>query len=129
MKRTTIIKLLLSVLALVAVANHQLVTPARAADLTNGFGDTCNGTGTWHFVNPQADGACVDLTVTFSCGGTIVEETVTPFKCNTNTINYNVVTTTGDCTLIAASNDAPGKIVLSSLDCEAAPTPTPTPTP
>jgi hypothetical protein len=141
MKRTTIVTLLLSVLALVAVGHHQLArrsnqalcglaTPALAADLTNGFGDTCNGTGTWHFVNPHADGDCEPLTVTFSCGGTIVTKTASIFKCNTNTTNYNTIQTSGDCTLISASNTAPGKVVLSSLFCApATPTPTPTPTP
>ena len=54
MKRTTIVALLLSVLALVAVAHHQLATRARAATLSNGSLQTCNGTGTWHFVNPQS---------------------------------------------------------------------------
>jgi len=79
MKRTTNFTLLLSVLALVAVAHHQLVTPARAADLNPGnIGATCNGTGTWHFVNNQVGPGqpAGTLVATFSCG----IETVTAFK-------------------------------------------------
>ena len=142
MNRTKILTLLLAVLALVAVGHHQLtqmskqvlntqlVPAAEAADLSNGVGDTCNGTGTWHFVNPQANGDCEPLTVNFSCGGTLVTETASIFKCNTNTTNFNTIQTSGNCTLISASNGAPGKVVLSSLACTAAtPTPTPTGTP
>ena len=84
MKRNTIVKLLLSVLALVAVANHQLVTPARAAVLEDPVGITCNGTGTWHFVNNQV-GAVLPpgtLIATFSCG----PETATAFKVNPTTV-------------------------------------------
>jgi len=141
MKRTTIVTLLLSVLVLVAVAHHQLARisnralsalapPALAATLSNGSLQTCNGTGTWHFVNPQSDGDCEPLTVTFSCGGTLVMKTASIFKCNTNTTNYNTIQTSGDCALVSASNTSPGKVVLSSLFCaEATPTPSPSPSP
>src|SRR6516164_2270949 len=94
-------KLVLSVLALVAVANHQLVTPARAAVLEDPVGITCNGTGTWHFVNDQV-GAVLppgDLIAVFSCGK---KEGVTAFKVNPNGNQEFVVQTTGDCMLQAA---------------------------
>jgi hypothetical protein len=108
-----------------------IVTRARAAELGGQFvGDRCNGTGTWHFVNPQNGGDCEPLTVTFNCGGTIVTDTISAFSCLNNTTNYNTIQTSGDCTLVSASNTAPGKVVLSSLVCTAAtPTPTPPPTP
>src|SRR5262245_8684132 len=129
MKRTTNFTLLLSVLALVAVANHQLVTPARAANLNPGNkGATCNGDGVWHFVNNQTGGQQTPgtLTVIFSCG------TVTnpmPSKINQNVQQW-VVTTTGNCTLQDASTNLQGTLVLSNFECAAAtPTPTPTPTP
>jgi len=107
-----------------------IATPADAATLSNGVPSSCNGTGTWHFVNPQSNGDCERLTVMFSCGGSPFNTTATVKQCNTNTTNYNTIQTTGDCTLIGASNDAPGKIVLSNFSCvPATPTPTPTPTP
>jgi len=137
MKRTTIVKLLLSVLALVAVANHQLVTPARAADLSpeqiaEQF--NCPGTGTWHFVNPQVGAVFppATLVAVFSCG----TEGVTAFKVNPNGNQQFVVQTTGNCMLKVAftfeenGSPMPGKLVLSDFTCAAAtPTPTPTVTP
>ena len=129
MKRTTILKLLLSVLALVAVAQ------ARAADLKNDIGATCNGTGTWHFVNNQVGffGAAGTLTATFSCG----TQTVTAFKVNPNGNQQFIVETTGTCTLLSAFTTLadgvtpmPGNLLLSDFVCAAAtPTPTPTATP
>jgi hypothetical protein len=130
MKRTTIVNLLLSVLALVAVALalHQLVTQVRAADLTNDIGATCNGTGVWHFVNNQV-GAVLPpgtLTANFSCGSV----TVTAFKVNPNGNQQFNVVTSGSCSLLSASTNLPGKLVLSDFTCLAGtPTPTPTPSP
>jgi hypothetical protein len=107
-----------------------IVTPASAATLSNGSLQTCSGTGTWHFVNPQNGGDCEPLTVDFTCDGNIVEKTATVRQCNTNTTNYNTIQTSGSCTLLAATNTSPGKVVLSDLFCvSATPTPTPTPTP
>lgn len=127
MKRTTISKLLLSALALIA-ANHHLVTPARAADLTNDIGATCNGTSVWHFVNNQV-GAVLPpgtLTANFSCGSV----TVTAFKVNPNGNQQFDVVTSGSCTLLSAFTNLPGKLVLSDFTCVAGtPTPTATPTP
>ena len=78
---------MLSVLALVAVANHQLVTPARAADLSQGQIDeqfTCSGTGTWHFVNNQVGVVLPPgtLAAIFTCG----TETATAYKVNPTTV-------------------------------------------
>ena len=137
MSRSRIIVLMVLALALIAIGHHQFtsrnmrtdrVPLAEAADLqlSSGAGDTCSGTGTWHFVNPQSGGVCSPLTVYFSCG-TVVQ---TQEMCLSHNNNYANITTTGSCTLINAHNDAEGKIVLSSFACAAAtPTPTPTPTP
>jgi len=131
--------LCLVLLALVGIVHHLwlgmsgasgIVTPASAATLSNGSAQTCNGTGTWHFVNPQANGVCQPLTVVFSCDGTLVDKTATVAQCNTNTTNYNTIQTSGNCTLVSAFNTAPGKVVLSNNACvSATPTPTPTPAP
>src|SRR6516165_2217088 len=122
MKRTTNFTLLLSVLALVAVANHQLVTPARAATLANDQGARCNGTGSWHFVNNQT-GTTIPgvLTATFDCGTFVVG----PSKVNPNGVQQFIVPTSGDCTLITATRNLPGRLVLSDFVCAAA-TPIPT---
>src|SRR5713101_6635870 len=103
--------LCLVLLAVVGILHHEwlqmsgvsgIATPASAATLSNGSNQTCNGTGTWHFVNPQNGGDCEPLTVDFSCSvngtTTLVEETATVFKCNTNTTNYNTIQTSGNCT-------------------------------
>ena len=127
----------LSVLALVAVANHQLVTRARAADLNPGQvgAFTCNGIGTWHFVNNQVGAVLPPATLIaiFSCG----TETATAFKVNPNGNQQFVVETSGICRLVAASTidsttglPFPGKLVLSDVVCAAAtPTATSTATP
>ena len=135
MSRSKIVVLMMVVLALVAIGHHQLVSrnmnlvpAAEAASLqaSSGAGDSCTGTGSWHFVNPQSGGICSPLTVTFSCGTV----TQTQENCLSHNNNYANVTTTGSCTLLDASNGAEGKIVLSGFACvPATPTPTPTPTP
>jgi len=129
MNRIKTFLLCLVLLALAGILHHEwqqmsgssgIVTPASAASLSNGSAQTCNGTGTWHFVNPQNGGDCEPLTVTFSCGGTLVQETASIRQCNTNTTNYNTISTSGNCTLVAAENTAPGKVVLSDFLCAAA---------
>ena len=139
MSRSRMIVLMMVVLALVAIGHHQLVSrnmktdlvpAAEAASLqaSSGAGDSCTGTGTWHFVNPQSGGICAPLTVTFSCGQPVTQ---TQEMCLNNNNNYANITTHGSCTLLDANNDpAQGKIVLSSFSCvSATPTPTPSPTP
>ena len=122
-------------LLLVAGFVVSLTTGAgRAAELNPGnIGATCNGTGTWHFVNNQVGffGAAGTLTATFSCG----TQTVTAFKVNPNGNQQFIVETTGTCTLLSAFTTLadgvtpmPGNLLLSDFVCAAA-TPTPTPTP
>src|SRR5215813_6581030 len=117
MNRIKAFLLCLVLLGIAGIAHHTwlgtsetsgIVIPAEAATLSNGVGDRCTGTGTWHFVNPQAGGVCEPLTVVFICGGALTTETATVFKCNTNTTNYNTIQTSGDCTLNAAANTASG---------------------
>jgi len=139
MNRIRTFLLCLVLLALAGILHHQwlqmsgssaIATQADAAVLSNGSSPTCNGGGTWHFVNPQNGGDCEPLTVVFSCGGALVTETASIRQCNTNTTNYNTISTSGNCSLVTASNSAPGKVVLSDFQCAAAtPTPTPTATP
>jgi hypothetical protein len=134
--------LCLVLLAVAGILHHQwlqmsggstgLVSQAEAANLSNGNGQSCSGTGSWHFVNPQSNGDCENLTVVFNCGGSLVTKTAVPKTngCLNNTTNYANISTSGSCTLVTAFNNAPGKIVLSDLTCGfATPTPTPTPTP
>lgn len=46
-------------------------SPALAANLSNGSGQTCTGSGTWHFVNNQTGGAPAGtLNATWSGGDT-----------------------------------------------------------
>jgi hypothetical protein len=130
--------LCLALLAVAGILHHQwlqmsggstgLVSQASAATLHNAAAQTCVGTGSFHFVNVQTGGDCEDLSVTFSCG-TFTAHPKTN-GCLTNTTNYANVPTSGSCTLISASNNAPGFVVLSDFTCvSATPTPTPTPTP
>ena len=45
-----------------------MATPASAAVLSNGSGQACNGTGSWHFVNNQTGGSCTPtISATFIC--------------------------------------------------------------
>src|SRR5713101_6129498 len=129
--------LCLVLLALAGILHHvwlemsgtRIVTPASAAVLQNGSGQSCNGTGKWHFVNNQTTGACGPITATFLCGGNLVNVgPIQPTKCLTSVDQYNV-TTNGSCTLVSASTALPGNLVLSDFTCSPSPTPTPTPTP
>jgi hypothetical protein len=129
--------LCLALLALVGIVHHLwlgmsgasgFVTPASAAVLSNGSGQSCTGTGSFHFVNNQTTGQCGPLTATFNCGGTIDSFTVNASKCLSSVAQYFVSTPAG-CTLLTATTGAqPGNLVLSDFTC-AVPTPTPTPTP
>ena len=129
--------LCLVLLALVGILHHEwlqmsgssgIVTRASAADLSNGSGQSCSGTGIFHFVNNQTQGQCGPLTATFNCSGTTIMPTVNASTCNTSNAQYFVSTPAG-CTLVTATTGSqPGRLVLSNFAC-AVPTPTPTPTP
>jgi hypothetical protein len=127
----------LVLLAVAGILHHEylrmsgsslIATPASAAVLSNGSGQSCAGTGIFHFVNNQTQNQCGPLTATFNCGGTIEDFTVDASKCLNSTDQYFVSTPAG-CTLLSATTGSqPGRLVLSDFTCTV-PTPTPTPTP
>jgi hypothetical protein len=89
-------------------------TAALAANLHNGQGSTCDGIATWHFVNNQTGGAAPGtLTAIFSTGTV----TTGPSAVNSN-VQHFIVQTTGDVTLVNASTNLPGRLVLSDLTCD-----------
>ena len=85
---------------------------AFAAVLGNGSGQSCGDfEGTWHFVNNQTGGAAAgSLTADFTSG----TFTVGPSAINNNTQHFHVVATG---TLLGASTDLPGRLVLSDFSC------------
>lgn len=86
---------------------------AFAASLGNLSGQSCGAdTGTWHFVNNQTGGAAPGtLSATWSSGNTC---TVSPSKVNATTQHFNC---TASGTLLGASTNLPGKLVLSDFSC------------
>lgn len=94
-------------------------TAAWAANLSNGNGQTCDGPGTWHFVNNQTGGTQVpgQLTATFSVAG--VNETVTVGATTVlNNTQHFFVSTLEGATLVNASTNLPGRLVLSDFTCD-----------
>lgn len=85
---------------------------ALAAVLNNGSGQSCGDfEGTWHFVNNQTGGAGAGtLTASFSSG----DITVGPSKVNASNQHFFVVASG---TLLTASTDLPGRLVLSDFTC------------
>ena len=97
---------------LVALA---IPTAALAATLSNGNGQACSGSGTWHFVNNQTGGAGAGmLTASFSGGVTL---TTGPEKVLANTQHFYVSTTAG-ATLLNATTNLPGRLQLSDFTCD-----------
>lgn len=107
-------------LALVLVAG---TAPAHAATIENVSGQSCGDfIGSWHFVNNQTGGAAAgQLTATWSSGDTC---TIGPSKVLNNTQHF-------DCnasgTLLTASTNLPGRLVLSDFSCETKTPPPPPP--
>jgi len=87
-------------------------SPALAAELSNLSGQSCgDAIGTWHFVNNQTGGAPAGtLTATFSSGTFITGAS----KVNASNQHFYVTT---DGTLLGASTDLPGRLVLSDFTC------------
>jgi hypothetical protein len=85
-----------------------------AVEIGNLSGQSCGDfSGTWHFVNNQTGGAAPgSLTATWSSGDTC---TVGPSKVNATTQHFNC---TASGTLVSASTNLPGKLVLSDFSCE-----------
>lgn len=97
------------------IAALAIPTAALAANLSNGNSQTCEGPGTWHFVNNQTGGASAGtLTANFSGGLTV---TTGAAAVNQNTQHF-FVSTTGGATLLSASTNLPGRLVLSDFECD-----------
>jgi hypothetical protein len=102
-------------LALAAGVATAMSAPAFAAELENLSGQSCDGAGTWHFVNNQTGGASVGGTITayFDIGS---------YTNGASAINRNnqhfYINTTGAATLTGAITNLPGRLVLSDYTCE-----------
>ena len=91
-----------------------ITNTAVAVDLHNGIGAACNGTGTWHFVNNQTGGAAAGLlNVQFSNSNFV---NVSPYKV-LSSVQHFTVTTYGNNTLVNASTNLSGLLVLSDYKC------------
>lgn len=104
---------------LAAALSAGMAAPAVAATLSNAEGQSCDGTGTWHFVNNQTGGATSGtLTATFEVDGSTITVTDSTPRVLRNVLHFEV-TTEGDATLISASTGSvPGRLVLSDFTCE-----------
>ena len=89
---------------------------AVAATLSNANGQSCGEgqVGVWHFVNNQTDGAGPGtLNAVFSGG---ITASTGPSKVLSSTQHF-FVTTDGAATLISATTNLPGRLVLSDFTC------------
>jgi hypothetical protein len=98
-------------------ATMALVTissPAVAATISNASGQSCgDAIGVWHFVNNQTGGAAGGtLTASFSDGSVWVVGASSVLQ---NTQHFYVESAG---TLVTASTDLPGRLVLSDFSCE-----------
>ena len=102
---------LLLIVGLALVAG---IVPAQAATISNLSGQSCGDfSGNWHFVNNQTGGAPAGtLTATWSSGDTC---TVGPSKVLGNTQHFDCIASG---TLLTASTNLPGRLVLSDFVCE-----------
>ena len=84
-----------------------------AATISNLSGQSCGSdAGAWHFINNQTGGAPAGvLTATWSSGDTC---TVGPSKVLGNTQHFNCFASG---TLLSASTNLPGRLVLSDFSC------------
>jgi hypothetical protein len=98
----------------VALALTAGALPVHAASIDNLSGQSCGGfSGTWHFVNNQTGGAPAGtLTATWSSGDTC---SVSPSKVLANTQHFDCIASG---TLLTASTNLPGRLVLSDFTCE-----------
>jgi hypothetical protein len=87
--------------------------PAQAAEIENLSGQSCGDfIGTWHFVNNQTGGAAPGtLTATWSSGDTC---SVGPSAVNNNVQHFDCIASG---TLLSASTNLPGRLVLSDFTC------------
>ena len=99
-----------------AIATAMVITSgaALAATLSNLSGQSCGDfTGTWHFVNNQTGGAPAGtLSAVWSSGDSC---TVAASKVNASTQHFYC---TASGTLVSASTNLPGRLVLSDFSCD-----------
>ena len=116
-------RLTVAVVLVLVVGALALPAAASAAVLEKGAGTTCvDGIGTWTFVNNQTGGAAagfLDLTlvdgngVQFLIGGS-------PNEVNRGTQKWTFTTTpdtSAAWTLVSASTNLPGKLILARFEC------------
>ncbi|WP_298829509.1 hypothetical protein [uncultured Piscinibacter sp.] len=105
----------------VALVLGVLAVSASAADLSNLSGQSCGAsTGTWHFVNNQTGGAGPGtLNATWSSGNSCTVSASTVNKSN----QHFYCTASGS--LLGASTNLPGRLVLSDFTCGVTPPPPP----
>ncbi len=86
---------------------------AAAVSISNVSGQSCGAaTGTWHFVNNQTGGAGPgSLSASWSSGNTC---STSPSKVNQSTQHFYC---TASGTLLGASTNLPGRLVLSDFTC------------
>jgi hypothetical protein len=103
-------KVMMVLLAVVALAGGTLM----AAEINNLSGQSCGDfSGNWHFINNQTGGAPAGtLTATWDSGDTC---TVGPSKVLASTQHFNCIASG---TLVSASTNLPGRLVLSDFSCE-----------
>ena len=95
---------------------------AFAADLANLEGQSCgSASGVWHFINNQTGGAGAGSITAYFSSGTC---TTGPSKVNSHTQHFYC---TASGTLLAASTNLPGKLVLSDFSCNTTEPPPPPP--
>jgi hypothetical protein len=100
------------VVSAIAIAAGLIAGASVAATLGNGNGQTCTGIGTWHFVNNQTGGAAQgQLTASWSTGDTC---TVGAYSVLTKTQHF-LCSAAG--TLVGATTNLPGRLVLSDFSC------------
>ena len=95
---------------------------AMAADIGNLSGQSCgDSTGTWHFVNNQTGGVQTPGTLyaTWSSGNSCL---VSAYSVLKNTQHFECVASG---TLLSASTNLPGRLVLSHFTCGSPPPPPP----
>jgi hypothetical protein len=105
---------LLLALAIPAVAYAATLNTSKFGDL---IGQCGGGTATYHFVNNQLGGGVADGTLTYSFSGNPANQTTGPSMNNGPTQHF-LVTSTG--TLLSASTNLGGKLVLSDVTCKKA---------
>lgn len=100
-------------LATVGVVAMAVSGGALGAILANGSGQSCGDfIGTWHFINNQTGGAAAGvLTADFSSGQCVTG----PSKVLAN-VQHFICTAAGS--LISASTNLPGRLVLSDFTCK-----------